>query len=136
MSTPFTLPIRIYYEDTDSGGVVYHSNYLKFMERARSEWLRALGYSYEQAQQDGIAFAVRAAQLEFVKPARHDDLLEVASQVIKCGHASLVFEQIIHLANDPTVVFCTGQIRIACLNADFRPCPLPTSLVAEIKRGC
>lgn len=137
MSTPFILPVRIYYEDTDSGGIVYHANYLKYMERARTEWLRTLGYSYEQGQRDGIGFAVRSAQVEFIKPAKHDDLLTVVSHIVKYGRASLVFKQIIHLANEPAVVFCTGLIKIACLNADFRPCPLPNSLIAEMKqRGC
>ena len=90
----FKLPIRIYYEDTDAGGVVYYANYLRFFERARTEWLRALGF--EQARlmdQSGIAFAARSAQVEYLRPARLDDEIHIVSRIDSVGRAQVVFDQ-------------------------------------------
>ena len=78
MTQPFTWPVRVYYEDTDIGGVVYYANYLKFFERARTEWLRSFGLNQDKlAQEEGLIFVVRRALLDFVRPARLDDMLEV-----------------------------------------------------------
>ena len=124
---PFSIPIRVYYEDTDAGGVVYYANYLKYMERARTEWLRQLGFEQRVlAQADGIVFAVRSATLEFLKPARFDDLLWATLRISERGGASLGFEQ--SLTRDE-VTLCQGTVRIACLDAnEFVPRPIPARI--------
>ncbi|HRC61225.1 MAG TPA: YbgC/FadM family acyl-CoA thioesterase, partial [Candidatus Propionivibrio aalborgensis] len=88
----FTITVRIYYEDTDAGGVVYYANYLKFLERCRSEWLRSIGHDQTDLLRDpGIAFVVRSINLEFLKPARLDDLLTVSLEVEKITRSQIFF---------------------------------------------
>lgn len=129
--TPFSMPVRIYYEDTDAGGVVYYANYLKYMERARTEWLRVLGFDQSAlTRDDGVVFAVRAASLEFLKPARFDDTIDVSVSVAECGRASLSFAQSITRA---AALLCAGTVRVACLDAvKFAPCPIPERVYAKI----
>ncbi len=133
MPAVFSIPIRVYYEDTDAGGVVYYANYLKFMERARSEWLRAIGFEQnELSRNEGVLFAVRAAHVEYLRPARFNDQLEVTVFLEKRGAASLTFRQEVRRADS---VLCTGEIRVACLAAgDFTPCAIPAPVVARIER--
>ena len=133
----FEWPVRVYYEDTDSGGVVYYANYLRFMERARTEWLRALGFEQDcLIREQGIVFAVRSAHVEYLRPARFNDLLIVVSELQHRGRASLTFDHTIirqHEASQPCV---TGEVKIACINADtFRPQPIPDTLLKEIADG-
>lgn len=130
----FVWPVRVYYEDTDLGGVVYHANYLRFMERARTEWLRALGFEQDQLRHHhGVQFVVVAAQLEFLRPARFNDELRVSVAIKSRRRASLVFSQDIRLASPGHAHVCTAEIRAACVNAaSFKPCPLPKSILAEL----
>jgi acyl-CoA thioester hydrolase len=130
----FSLPIRVYYEDTDAGGVVYYANYLKFMERARTEWLRALGFGQDELARDpGVLFAVRSARLEFLKPARFDDLLEATAEVRERGRASLTFAQAIRRRGETV---CEGEVRVACLEAkSFAPCPIPAAILSRLDTG-
>lgn len=125
MNRPFCLQLRVYYEDTDVGGVVYYANYLKYMERARSEWLRAQGLSnIELAREQGVLFAVRSVELDYHKPARLDDWLSVSAEVVRGGAASLVFRQDVRRGDE---LLCGGHIKLACLDAvAFSPRPLPT----------
>src|SRR5690606_1839576 len=91
---PFIFPTRVYWEDTDAGGVVYHAQYVAFLERARTEWLRARGYAQEQLRHShDLVFAVRAMRLDFLRPARLDDLLRVSARIHQCKRASVVFAQ-------------------------------------------
>lgn len=115
MSKPrFILPVRIYYEDTDAGGVVYYANYLRFLERGRTEVLRALGFEQAQLARDtGIAFAVRSLQVDFLKPARLDDLIEVHSSMGELGRAQAVFRQVIRRGDE---VLVEATVRVACLD--------------------
>jgi acyl-CoA thioester hydrolase len=131
MSQVFSIPVRVYYEDTDAGGVVYYANYLKYMERARSEWLRALGFEQDElSRRDDVLFAVRAARLEYLRPARFNDLLEVTVILDQRGAASLTCRQEVRRAE---AVLCSGEIRIACLSAaDFTPRPIPAPIVARL----
>lgn len=133
----FSWPVRVYYEDTDSGGVVYYANYLRFMERARTERLRHMGIAQQAVRREaGILFAVRSAELEFLKPARLDDALLVSAEVVECRRASLVFEQAVYLAENEAQVFCTARVRVACLDADtLRPHPIPDFILQELTRG-
>lgn len=137
----FLWPIRIYYEDTDSGGVVYYANYLKFMERARTEWLRHLGIEQDELlREEKAIFAVRSVDVDFLKPAHFNDLLLVSTRLAKRGGASLTFEQTIRRDGVPSAILCTGRVRVACIHADdFSPRPLPARVAqvvaAELQDG-
>jgi acyl-CoA thioester hydrolase len=124
--------VRVYYEDTDAGGVVYHAGYLRYMERARTEWLRHLGHSqHELRAREGLLFAVNRITINYRKPARIDELLEVRSTLIDRGAASLVFGQII--LNERGAVLCDAEVGVACLNAaDMKPRRLPNSIRMEL----
>lgn len=130
----FQWQVRVYYEDTDSGGVVYYANYLRFMERARTEWLRRLGFEQDELiRDDGILFAVRSVNLEYQRPARFNDLLAVTVRVIERRRASLVFEQVVSRVEDDRGPLCTARIRIACLDAaSLSPKPVPDKILKEI----
>lgn len=137
----FAWPVRVYYEDTDSGGVVYYANYLKFMERARTEWLRARGVEQDKlAVEQGVIFAVRSAQVDYLKPGRFNQQLSVSVGVVETGKASLTFEQeVIVKENRQTgggqcgEVLCRGRIKIACLDAKtMRPRAIPETIRQEI----
>jgi acyl-CoA thioester hydrolase len=132
--TVFQWPVRVYYEDTDSGGVVYYANYLRFMERARTEWMRALGFEQDRLiREEGIVFAVRSANVEFLRPARFNDLLTVVTKLQRRGRASLTFAQSISREHEEARPCCTGEVKVACVNADtFRPQPIPEILMKEI----
>ena len=105
---------RIYYEDTDSGGVVYYANYLKYLERARTELLRELGFAQRQlAEETGLAFAVRSLAVEYLKPAKLDDLIEVVTTIEDLGRAQVTFAQSIRRAEETLI---TATVRVACLD--------------------
>ncbi|HEX2668509.1 MAG TPA: tol-pal system-associated acyl-CoA thioesterase [Gammaproteobacteria bacterium] len=128
----FTWKVRVYYEDTDLGGVVYHANYLRFMERARTEWLRSLGFEQDVLKHHhSVQFVVVDAQLSFRKPARFNEELEVSVRVGRSGRASLLFHQEIHGPGGAGL--CTGEIRVACIDSDtFKPRPLPREILREL----
>ena len=128
----FTLPVRIYYEDTDAGGVVYHSNYINFMERARTEYLRELGVEQDAlAAEHGIIFAVRAVDIQFLAPARYNDLLQVSVSRPIGGGASVRFSQTI-VRGDTTLA--TANIRIVSLDPNtLRPRRIPAFLLTECR---
>ena len=130
----FQWPVRVYYEDTDSGGVVYYANYLRFLARARPEWMRALGFEQDRLiREEGIVFAVRLANVEFLRPARFNDLLTVVTELQQRGRASLTFTQSISRQHEASQPCCTGEVKVACVNADtFRPQPIPEILMKEI----
>lgn len=121
------LPLRVYYEDTDMSGVVYHANYLRFFERARTEWLRQFGLSQEALrQQHGIAFTVANMQIDFLAPARLDDALEVTVELHKRKRASLEFRQTIRMTAVPQRLLARAEVRVGCVDMlNFRPRPLP-----------
>ncbi|PCH62767.1 MAG: tol-pal system-associated acyl-CoA thioesterase [Gammaproteobacteria bacterium] len=131
--TEFNWPIRVYYEDTDSGGVVYHSNYLNFMERARTEWIRSLGFEQDELiTQHQCLFAVHSMQLNFRKPARFNDALAVRSCLVKAAGASMEFEQKIFRDDE---LLCEAVVKVACLDSDrFRPRSIPAFILTEIQR--
>lgn len=128
----FSWPARVYWEDTDAGGVVYHAQYLAFMERARTEWMREQGYGQELLRNEyGLVFVVRAMEIDFLKPARLDDALSVTAAVQDCRKASLVFAQSIRRGDE---LLLTAQVRIAALHADsFRPRGIPQPLLAQLQ---
>ena len=134
MSSNFSWPVRVYWEDTDAGGIVYYANYLKFMERARTEWLRAIGLEQGPLQQEhGLMFVVVNAESHFQRPARYGDLLTVSCEVEKSTKASLTFKQDIVRGADERELLVTGRVRVACLDsAKFRPRALPDRILQEI----
>jgi acyl-CoA thioester hydrolase len=126
----FSHPVRIYWEDTDAGGVVYHAQYLAFLERARSEWMRAQGYGQELLRRKhDLLFAVRAMQLDFLKPARLDDALAVTATLRECRRASVIFAQEIRRGDERLL---TAAVRVAALGTDFRPTAIPQPLYDEL----
>ncbi|MFK5985866.1 MAG: tol-pal system-associated acyl-CoA thioesterase [Pseudomonadota bacterium] len=117
----FIWPIRVYYEDTDCGGVVYHSNYLKFMEQARTEWLRHLGLEQDVLINDyGIIFAVRSLSIDYLKPALFNQLLKVETIIEKMGKISLFFKQLIYCEQHPQnkQLLSSANVKIVCLAYD------------------
>lgn len=120
----FELPVRVYWEDTDAGGIVFYANYLKYFERARTEWLRAAGVGQQQLREDtGLIFVVADTQLRYLSPARLDDLLTITVDPEPAGRASLVVRQ---RALRGGTLLCEGQIRIGCVRADnLKPQRLP-----------
>jgi len=131
-SRVFHWPIRIYYEDTDAGGVVYHTNYIKFMERARTEWLRHLGFEQDELRDnDGVIFAVRSVQVDYFLPAKFNDELCVSSKVTQKGKASISIEQEVLRSSD---MLCKGVIKVATLDdKSFKPRAMPENLYSAIK---
>ncbi len=132
MTTPFHWPARVYWEDTDAGGVVYHARYLAFMERARTEWLRARGWGQDILRaRDDLVFVVRAMEIDFRAPARLDDQLEVSVALVECRGASFVVAQQV-LCGDRLLIDAT--VRVAALAAStFRPRAIPEPLQSELK---
>lgn len=130
-TTRFAL--RVYYEDTDASGVVYHASYLRFFERARTEWLRAQGYGQEQLRSDSaLAFTVASLQIDFRRPARLDDCLRVETAVQELRRASLVFAQTLVRETDGELL-SRAEVRVACVAApDFRLLPLPRELFGRL----
>jgi acyl-CoA thioester hydrolase len=133
---PFTWPARVYWEDTDGGAIVYYANYLRFLERARTEWLRARGYSQQVLARDpGILFTVVSLQVDYRAPARLDDLLQITCEPRAEGMASLRFLQRIYRSGDDAALgqlLVEANVRVACVDArTLRPRRPPDFLVAE-----
>lgn len=133
----FRWPVRVYYEDTDSGGVVYYANYLKFMERARTEWLRSRGFEQDDLRaREGVIFAVRSVHIDYLKPAHFNDQLQVVSALKQCRRASLEFYQRVERLPAETGnkgTLCEAVVKIACIDSrTFRPRSLPDAIVMEM----
>ncbi|HEY2560895.1 MAG TPA: tol-pal system-associated acyl-CoA thioesterase [Caldimonas sp.] len=129
----FRVPIRIYWEDTDAAGIVFYANYLKFFERARTEWLRGFGFGQEALRREtGVAFVVSETSLRFLKPARLDDVVDVSVDVAYLGQASL---QLVQRATRADELLAEGKIRIGCIElGTFRPCRIPNDIRMSIHR--
>ena len=136
-SLPFRFQLRVYWEDTDAGGVVFYANYLKFFERARTEWLRSLGHQQEQMRAEtGVVFVVTDTTVRYVRPARLDDLIAVTVDVRHAGRAQMTIAQQAwrvpthgESAVETSALLAEGTIRIGCVDAGtFRPQRIPTSI--------
>ncbi|MFP2770736.1 tol-pal system-associated acyl-CoA thioesterase [Oceanisphaera sp. KMM 10153] len=129
--TSFDWPVRIYYEDTDAGGIVYNANYLKFMERARTEWLRSLGIEQDSLLEQGLAFVVRRVEMDLRKPARFNDALNVTVTVKLLKRASIVFEQ--EILDDAGLSLVRGTVQIACVKIPhMKPFAIPEPLMGVL----
>ena len=131
--TVFEFPVRVYYEDTDAGGIVYYANYLKFFERARTEWLRALGIEQDLLLSKNVAFVVTQVLMDNKKPAKFNELLTVSSQISTLKQASLVFDQQIHNVADDLV--CSAQIKVACIALQEMKARAIPAEVAEVLKS-
>ncbi|MFT6918411.1 MAG: acyl-CoA thioester hydrolase [Cognaticolwellia sp.] len=127
--------VRVYYEDTDAGGIVYYANYLKFFERARTEWLRELGINQSIFLEQNIGFVVTKVAMDNKASAKLDDLLTITTTISRLKSASLVFSQ--QLVNQNPITLCTAEIKVACVNlalAKPKPCTIPKSILGALKR--
>lgn len=130
----FHWPVRIYYEDTDAGGIVYYANYLKFCERARTEWLRALGVEQDTWLTTQIGFVVRKVGLDLQAPGRFNDALQVSVEPVKIGRASIDFAQ--KIRNQRDELLCVAEVKAACVNlATMKPVAIPAEILEVIRRG-
>jgi len=133
----FRLPVRVYWEDTDAGGVVFYANYLRFFERARTEWLRSLGYEQERwRRRSGLGFVVTDTSVRYRCPARLDDLLDITVALGRAGQASLSVVQQAWRAgtSDAPQLLVEGTIRIGCVTlGTFKPCRIPSELLHSIR---
>ena len=131
MSRIFSLPIRVYIEDTDAGGIVYYVNYLKYMERSRTELLRSLGYDKPAILDDGKLLVVHSAQVSYRRPARLDDALSATTEIARVARTYVEFSQAILRGND---LLCEGLIRVACVAGDtMKPCAMPPELYQQVQ---
>ncbi|HSS71312.1 MAG TPA: tol-pal system-associated acyl-CoA thioesterase [Casimicrobiaceae bacterium] len=131
-SNPFRWPVRVYYEDTDAGGIVYYANYLRFLERARTEWLAGLGFTHPQlAREHHVAFVVHRLEIEYVQPARLYDAIEVTLGLAVRGRARLVMAQDV-LRDD--AILAHARVTLACLDpATWRPVRIPAAVAAKME---
>lgn len=130
----FTWPVRVYWEDTDAGGIVYHASFLRFMERARTEWLRAAGFEQQGLRaEDGVMLVVARMSISFSAPGRYDDQLRVGVRMARPGRASLDLEQWVRRFDGADL--CRAEVRVACVDAvSLRPRALPYRVRSEFAR--
>lgn len=129
----FAVDLRVYIEDTDAGGIVYYVNYLKYMERARTEFMRSLGYGKTAIFSDDKMFVVHSANVQYLGAARLDDELTVTAVPLKVARSNIVFEQCVSRGGEP---LCRGQVRIACVDrGSNRPCAMPDEMCARVRES-
>ena len=127
----FTVDLRVYIEDTDAGGIVYYVNYLKYMERARTEFIRSLGYGKTAIFSDDKMFVVHSANVQYLGAARLDDELTVSAVPVKVARSNIVFEQCVSRGGG---LLCRGEVRIACVDrGSNRPCAMPDEMYARVR---
>ena len=136
-TAPFEWPVRVYWEDTDAGGIVFYANYLKFFERAHTEWLRARGIEQQRLREvEGAMFVVSATELRYHRPARLDDLLIVTAEVVEAGRASLTIAQSARIEGANGQPLCEGRIRIGWVDAaTLSPRRMPSSVLSALGLG-
>ena len=147
-TNPFSIPIRVYYEDTDAGGIVYHTNYLKFMERSRTEWLRDLGIEQQSLLERSIGFVVKDLTMKNTKAAVFNDMLSISCQVVELKKASMLFRQHAYRVNDThnnnniiaesskNELLVSAEVRVACVDlGKMKPIAIPDFILREIKRA-
>ena len=126
----FSWPVRVYFQDTDAGGVVYHASYVNFMERARTEWLRSHGYSNAGLMKEfGVLFVVRSMKLDYLRPALLDDMLEVTAKVVEIGRSRLNLLQTVRRADE---LLTEGEVHLVCVSREtFKPVSVPEALRSQ-----
>lgn len=129
MKNEFIYPLRIYFDDTDATGVVYHANYLKFMERARSEWMEQVQYGTNWRDKEDILFLIHSVEIRFLKPAHVHEQVEVVTKIKEVRGASIIFDQHLRLSDATDKILCKAEIRVVCVGRDRRPRALPDSAI-------
>jgi acyl-CoA thioester hydrolase len=131
-SKVFSLPVRVYFQDTDAGGVVYHANYLNFMERARTEWLRTYGHSNAGLMKEfGMVFVMRSVKLDYLKPALLDDVLDVTAQIKDIGRSRLTLLQTVRRGDE---LLTEAEVHLVCVSLEsFKPVSVPEILRKQLK---
>ncbi|MCL1078566.1 tol-pal system-associated acyl-CoA thioesterase [Parashewanella spongiae] len=130
----FSWPVTVYYEDTDAGGVVYHSNYLNFFERARTEWMKNIGISQTNLLTENVAFVVKHCEVDFKIAARFEQCLKVVSKITEMKRASMTFHQA--LVDDDGKLYCEATIVVACVNlSKMKPIAVPKIIIQELMRA-
>ncbi len=131
MNSTFEFKVRVYWEDTDAGGVVYYANYLRFMERARTEWLRGLGFGQDELREaSGVVFVVRRVEVDYLAPARLDDEIAVSVTLRELGGASIGVEQVLTRGSTR---LATAHVKLACVDAlNFKPVKIPAPLLLSL----
>lgn len=130
----FVYPLRVHIEDTDFAGIVYHSNYLNFMERARSEWLDLLGYGILKQREQDVFLPVHAVHMVFLLPAKLHEQLEVVSSIKEIRAASIIFDQYLRQAQSKDKILCEAQVKLACVDSNMRPRRWPKDAIFETIR--
>jgi len=132
----YRFPVRVYYEDTDAAGIVYYANYFRFMERARTEWLRELGFEQDVLRQEyGIVFVVRRASADYRAPAKFNDLLWVTGELIDNSRTAMTIGQNVYRQEDDKLL-CKGEVGIVSVDIEsFRPSPIPVAILEKIKNA-
>ncbi len=134
MMEQFSWPVRVYYEDTDAGGVVYYANYLRFMERARTEWLRELGYEQDVLREYGTLFAVKHVDIDYHRPARFNQQLDVLSTITNMGRVSITFRQRVMYEQN---CLTEASVKVVCLDeAKFKPRAIPETMREGLQGVC
>ena len=130
----FHLPVRVYIEDTDAGGIGYYVNYLKYMERARTEWMRSFGFAKTSVLDDGKLFVVHSANVQYLRPAVLDDQLTVTARMGKLARSYLVFEQTVQRQGE---ILCRGEVKVACVEQNsMKPVAIPAVIRDAIVAAC
>lgn len=125
--------MSVYFEDTDSFGVVHHANFIKFMERARLAWLLQLGFRLDELLTKGILFVVSKVEVDYLAPCHLYDELEIISRIVDSRRVAKTYEQIIQNRNDPKKVYCRGNIHVVCVNDQLRPQSMPRELLESMR---
>jgi acyl-CoA thioester hydrolase len=131
----FIFPLKIYIEDTDYSGLVFHSNYLKYYERARSEWIDQNGMDMAWQMQQRIHFVIKSIQIDFLKPVRLGDMVEVVSRVSQVKAASIMFDQHLRLSSANYTILNKAQVHVVCVNEYFQPIGLPACFLHDLSTG-
>lgn len=132
MQNQFIYPLRVHIEDTDVTGVAYHGSYLNFLERARSEWLIQLGMGINWQRENGIVFVVHSLSIQYLKPAKIHEQVEVVSSINNVRSASCVFDQYVRLAANPDQILCKAEVKVACVDNEMRVAPIPSSVLKSL----
>ncbi|MFC4698894.1 tol-pal system-associated acyl-CoA thioesterase [Glaciecola siphonariae] len=128
----FDITVRVYFEDTDAGGIVYHANYLRYFERARTDWLRALGGEQKKLLEQSIAFVVKDININYRKSAVLDDVLTVSCEPVTIKRVSLLFKQAVY--NNKNECLVEALVKVGCINADLKtPCKIPDAILREMR---
>ena len=134
-SLPFCYETAVYPEDTDYGGIVYHTNYLKYMERTRTEWLKSIGQPLSELAKHQIFFVLRQANIDFIKPAKLNDELSISCEITDITRTQLIFEQSVKNKFENDCVYAFGWVKLVCVNFNFKPARIPVPILEALNHA-